>query len=97
MAYTGAFPPVTEEEIKAYLIGSTNDPVEKGPPPVMCPYCGAVVERSPFLDTLVQDDTHEFYITSEDSGDAFAIDMQRWWCVKDKSHVFYHSTEKFEE
>ncbi len=87
----------TKEDIEACLIGSTNDPVEKASPPTMCPYCGAGVERSPFLDTLVQDDANEFYIRCELAPDAFAIDMQRWWCVKDKSHVFYHSTEKYEE
>ncbi len=98
MAYTGPWPPETKEDVEAYLIGSTNDPVEKASPPTMCPYCGAGVERSPFLDTLVEDDQDWFYITSCDrNSNAFALDMQRWWCVKDKSHVFYHSTEKYEE
>ena len=92
MAYTGPYPPETEEQIKAYMTGSTDDPVEQSAPPVICPFCGKGVKQDTF--GYEEEEGQWFYIRSVDYPDPVVGGMQRWVCIKDTTHVFFHSNEK---
>jgi hypothetical protein len=67
--------------------------MSKAKSPIMCPFCGKGVKQEPFYDTFAEDKKDWFFIRSEEDPSALVGDMQRWSCVENKKHIFFHSTD----
>jgi len=68
--------------------------IKKAKPPIMCPYCHRGVKRVPFGDSIAFDNAQFYYIRMEEDPSVIQGNIQRWDCLADKKHVFYHSTDQ---